>query len=137
MPVRLEPAKADGDEATALAGYRESNCHFLGRLLPFFQYRLPAHTIPSRGLEHSRRWHGYRYPDGVVKNFQHRFSRGRCVHYSQRLGADGIHCATSGIVLVEMGKLVWRAFSPALSDVLGRAPGLSYLAIRHPTRAGR
>ena len=120
--------------------------HFKGagnsfrRLLSFFRDLFPARRSPTSRLEQHR---SRRLDDskiGLVQSFRPRVSCRRRFHNPKRLDADAIDHATRRIRSRgrRMGRVVLRAVSAALSDVLGRAFGLSSLAIRcAPGTSGR
>ena len=66
------------------------------------------------------------------------FPRSRCFHHPERLDADAIDHAPGRVGSNRMERMVSRAVPASLSDVLGRAFGLSSFALRcAPGASGR
>src|SRR6266481_709650 len=87
-------------------------------------------------MEQLRGEHADHSEIGLVQRIGTRIPCRRRFHYPKRLDADAINDATRRIGSYRLGRLVSRAVSAALSDVLGRTFGLSTFTFRRASRTG-
>ena len=119
-----------------MARYFKGAGDSLCRLLSFFQDLLRAwHTSAGR-LERTRRQRADDREIGLAQGIGARFPRGRRFHHSEWLDTNAIDRAPSRIGRGRLGPVVSLAIPAALSDVLGRALGLSAVAFRRASRTG-
>src|SRR4029453_2626977 len=124
-------------ETSPLDRHRKGPGDSVRRLLPFFYDVFSERRSSTSRLEQPRS----RSADGskidLAQNFRPRVSCRWCFHHSERLDTDAIDDAPCRVRYNRMGRVVSRTVPSPLSDVLGRAFGLSYLAIRRAAGTGR